>query len=96
MILSSAAMLAALVPLAVAAALMADARLVLAQAAVHTAQALIVLGATAASGSAKKALQLKVAAEMAVGADPATVAAAVAELHSVTAFAAGTGARTAD
>ena len=89
-------MSAALVPLAVAVALMADARLVLAQAAVHTAQALTVLEATAASDSAVIALQLKVAAEMAVAADPATVAAAVAEIHSVTAFATVTGAQIAD
>lgn len=65
-------------------------------AAAHSAQALIVLGATAASGSAVKALQLKVAAEMADGVDPAAVATAVAEMHSVTAFAVWTGARTAD
>ena len=38
------------------------------------------------------ALQLKVAAEMAAAADPASAAAAVAEMHSVTAFAVGTGA----
>ncbi len=93
--LSSAAMLAALVPLVVAAALMADARLVLAQAAVHTAQALTVLGAPAASGSAVMMLQLKVLVEMGIAADPATVAAAVAEMHSVTAFAVVTGAQTA-
>ena len=95
-IVSSAAMSAALGPLAVAAALMADERLVLAQAAVHTAQALIVLEATAASGSAVIMLQLKVAAEMAVAADPPMAAAAVAEMHSVTAFAVVTGAQTAD
>ena len=88
-------MLAALVPLAVAAALMADARLVLAQAAVHTAQALTVLGAPAASGSAVMMLQLKVLVEMGIAADPATVAAAVAQMHSVTAFAVVTGAQTA-